>query len=92
MSASSMFNLGSTVPTPMISDDLALIVDRIVARLRARRPQMGRTVMLYYARGWQSDWKVGKHLRPHVSESTARSIRRTALAWIEGVIEEKMSA
>lgn len=91
MDPNSMFKLGSTVPTPMISDDLALVVDRIVARLRYLRPDMGRCVMLYYARGWESDGKTGQHMRPRRSESAARYIRHACLAWIDGVIAEKLN-
>ena len=91
LDANSMFKLGSTVPTPMICDDVALIVDGIVARLKLRREDMGRVIMLYYARGWQSDTKVGKHLRPRRSETYTRSLRQASVAWIDGVIEEKMT-
>jgi hypothetical protein len=90
LDCNSMFKLGSTVPNPIITDEEALIVDAIVARLLRRRPEMGRAVMLYYGRGWGLDKKVGEHLRPKRSESAARYIRHAAVNWIDGVIEEKM--
>jgi hypothetical protein len=84
LGGNSMFKLGSTVPTPMITDDEALRVDGIIARLKHRRPDMGKCLKLYYADGLGCDRKVGKAMR--VSTQSARGTRRAAVAWVDGIL------
>lgn len=42
--------LGSRLPAPIISDEQALAIDRVVARLCAEKPVVGGVMMTYYAR------------------------------------------
>lgn len=74
--------LGRATPgaTPAITDDRALVINSIVARMRFRRPQMGNVIYMYYVLNYP-DRKVAERLG--VSRDTARNIRTAGEAWID---------
>ncbi|WP_434728586.1 antiterminator Q family protein [Pseudomonas soli] len=68
-----------------ITDEVALAVDRAVAKLCVRDQQMGDILWLYYGAKWPMA-RVGKFYG--VSEGKARELARAGVAWIDCVIVE----
>lgn len=67
-----------------MTDDVALVVDRAVARLAARQAQMGDFLWLYFGAKWPA-LRIG---REHsVSEAKAREIIKAGVAWVDGALE-----
>lgn len=69
----------------VVADDDALVIDRAVASLKQREPQMGKALVNYYVRGWDFSM-VG--LEIGVSREKARVILRSAEAWVAGRLFE----
>ncbi len=86
LGASRVFEQGSTVPTPMIADDEALLIDRAVARLKRRDRFVGEVICLYYIEGG-TEAAVGRRLRR--SRTTIAGARKAGIAWIDGVLDER---
>lgn len=66
-----------------VPDEEALQVDRAVARLKARDQELGRVLVNYYVRGWDFS-QVGFEMR--VSREKARTLLRSAEAWVDAVL------
>ena len=47
--------LGSTLPSPLIEDNLALSIDLAVARLKSTHHNAGRVIILYFLIGLDAD-------------------------------------
>ncbi|UCP00088.1 antitermination protein Q [Metapseudomonas lalkuanensis] len=77
-------NVGSTVPIGCITDELAMTIDGIVARLCKRDPQMGDCVWLYFGAKWAAV-KVGR--QNGVSEAKARELIKSGVAWVDSRLE-----
>ncbi|MCU1717332.1 antitermination protein Q [Pseudomonas sp. 5P_3.1_Bac2] len=68
----------------VLTDGVALVVDRAVARLAARDKQMGDFVWLYFGAKWPA-LRVGN--ANGMCERKAREIIKAGVAWIDGVLE-----
>jgi hypothetical protein len=77
--------LGSTVSTPMITDDDAMAIDSAVARLKHREPILASVLMLYYVRKW-SHAVISRELGNGESREKVRQYLNSAEAWIDGVL------
>ena len=77
--------LGSTISTPHITDEEALVVDAAVARLKRREPRLGLVLMCYYVRGW-SLTIIARELGEKASREKIRGMLNVAEAWIDAVI------
>lgn len=75
--------VGSVLPTPMITDEDAERVDRAVARLVIRRPEMGHLLIAYYVDG-ESFSRIGREHR--ISREQVSTIVRAAVCWVDGVL------
>jgi len=72
-----------------ITDELALRIDRAVARLCKRDQQLGDIMWLYYGVKWPM-MRVAKFYG--VSESKARELARAAVAWVDCAVGSFESA
>ena len=78
----------SSAPTAMISEDLCMLVDGIVARLRHRNEKMGQGLIYRYA--WGISYSViGKHL--DVSKPRAESLVKSGELWVEAIIDDRLA-
>lgn len=77
-------NMGSTVPTGCITDDLALAVDRVIARLCIRDQQMGDCIWMTYG-AKQSTRRIAAVLG--IGETKASQLIRAGEAWIDGALD-----
>lgn len=68
-----------------ITDDLALAIDKAVAKLTHRDQQMGDIIWLYYGKKWAMV-KVGKQYG--ISEGKARELARAGAAWVDCVLSD----
>ena len=75
--------LGTTVPSALISDEEAEMVDRAVAKLLCRHPQMGKVVALYYLSGCNVSW-VAKAMG--IYRQKANELLQSGTAWLDGVL------
>jgi hypothetical protein len=75
--------------TYAITDDVALAVDRAVARLSSRDKQMGDILWLYYGAKWPMI-KVGKYFK--LSEGKTRELARAASAWVDCALTSYLNA
>ena len=73
---------GSSVPTPNITDDVAMIVDGAVSRLRLRNPDQALVLTEYYLKG-KSLGVIARKARSS-RQTMAMTLRRaeTAIEWI----------
>lgn len=76
-------------PTPMITDDEALLVDRLVGRLGQRYPECGEVILRYYTSGAPFA-QVGK--RMGFGEEKTRQLWKAGVAWIDGALELRREA
>ena len=77
-------NVGSTVPTAMITDDDAQRVDMAVARLGKRDQQMGDCVWLYFVER-RTCHGIGRRLG--IGKSKASELVRSGIAWVDGALD-----
>lgn len=77
-------NVGSTLPVGCISDELAMTIDGIMARLCKRDPQMGGCVWLYFG-AKMAAIRVGREFG--VGEAKARELIKAGVAWIDSRLE-----
>ncbi|MEE1866920.1 antiterminator Q family protein [Pseudomonas auratipiscis] len=75
---------------PMITDDDALMVDRLVGRLLKRYPECGKVIMKYYTSRDTSLMQVGKKLG--FGEEKTRQLWKAGTAWIDGALEHHRQA
>lgn len=76
-------------PTPMITDDEALLIDRLVGRLGHRYPECGEVILRYYTSGAPFA-QVGK--RMGFGEEKTRQLWKAGVAWIDGALEVRREA
>ncbi len=67
-----------------LTDDTALMIDSVVARLTKRNQQMGDFVWLYYGAKWPS-LRIGETNR--MAERKAFEIIKQGVAWIDSALE-----
>lgn len=79
----------SSAPVCTISEDLCMMMDRVVARLRLRNKEMGDALVYRYAWG-VSFAAIAKQLG--ISKPRAESLVKSAEQWIDGVLDEKVAA
>lgn len=76
--------------TPMITDDEALFIDRLVGRLRDRYLESGNVIIRYYTSRDSSLVCVGKKLG--FGEEKTRQLWKAGVAWIDGALEARRLA
>ena len=67
-----------------IMDDVALVVDRAVARLAMRDAQMGNFIWLYFGAKWPA-LRIARE--NDMGEAKARELIKAGVAWIDCAIE-----
>lgn len=72
------------LPTPMITDDEALLMDRLVSRLKRGYPEAAEVLLRYYTSRDASFADVGKRLG--FGAEKARQLWKAGVAWIDGVL------
>lgn len=77
-------NVGSTVPTAMITNEEAIKVDRAVARLTKRDGQMGRCIWLHFA---EKRTYHGIAKRLGIGRNKASELVKAGVAWIDGALD-----
>lgn len=75
--------LGSTLPSPVISDAEAMLVDGAVARLNRRDGEMGQAVVLYYFGGGNVS-RVARLLE--IDRRRADVLVKSGTAWVDATI------
>ncbi|KPW10890.1 Antitermination protein Q [Pseudomonas syringae pv. atrofaciens] len=78
------------IPTPMITDDQALLIDRLVGRLRSRYEEAGNVIIKYYTSRDTSLMVVGKKMG--FGEEKTRQLWKAGIAWIDGALESGRQA
>lgn len=76
-------------PTPMITDDDALVIDRLIGRLGQRYAEAAQVILRYYTSG-ASFAVVGK--RMGFGEEKTRQLWKAGVAWIDGALEGRLNA
>lgn len=67
-----------------VTDDVALVVDRAVAKLAARDAQMGNFIWLYFGAKWPA-LRIAKE--NEMGEAKARELIKAGVAWVDCAIE-----
>lgn len=80
----------NTVLDPMITDDEALIIDRLVGRLLKRYPECGQVIMRYYTSRDTSLEQVGKTLGFGMEKT--RQLWKAGVAWVDGALDVRREA
>lgn len=75
---------GGCAPDPAISDDLALVVDRLIGRLHARYPEAGVAVWNYYRYQGMSYRQLGRLMG--VSHVRAQELVAVGAAWVDSAL------
>ncbi len=70
--------------TYVITDDAAMVVDSILARLIKRNQQMGDFIWWYFGAKWTMV-RIGEAHK--MSERSAREVVRQGVAWIDSALE-----
>ncbi|MDH0745751.1 antiterminator Q family protein [Pseudomonas sp. GD03842] len=70
--------------TYVITDDAAMVVDSIIARLIKRNQQMGDFIWWYFAGKWPMV-RIGEANK--MSERSAREVIRQGVAWVDSALE-----
>jgi hypothetical protein len=78
----------STAPVATISEDLCMMMDGIVARLKLRNEQMGLALIYRYAWGISFS-AIGKGLE--ISKPRAESLVRSGEIWVEAIIDDRLA-
>jgi len=78
--------LGSTLPSPVISDEMAMQVDGAVARLVQRDSETGHALVLYYFNGGNVSG-VARNLRK--PRWRVDVLIRAGTSWLDGALHEK---
>lgn len=82
--SSSVFILGSTVPTPPMTDEEGLMIDGVVVNLAKRDSEMGEVVRMHYIKG-MPDYLIAE--RWGCERKRVGRIRAAAVAWIDGALD-----
>ncbi|MCH7419620.1 antiterminator Q family protein [Pseudomonas mosselii] len=80
----------NTILEPMITDDDALYIDRLVGRLRRRYPECGQVIIKYYTSRDASLRDVGKKLV--YGEEKTRQLWKAGVAWVDGALDMRRGA
>lgn len=80
----------NTLLSPMITDDDALMIDRMMGRLIKRYSECGQVLMKYYTTRDTSLMDVGKKLG--FGAEKTRQLWKAGLAWIDGALEASRHA
>ncbi|MBC8980768.1 antitermination protein Q [Pseudomonas lurida] len=67
-----------------VTDDVALVVDRAVAKLAARDAQMGNFIWLYFGAKWPA-LRIARD--NDMGEAKARELIKAGVAWVDCAIE-----
>lgn len=67
-----------------VTDDVALVVDRAVAKLAIRDAQMGNFIWLYFGAKWPA-LRIGRE--NDMGEAKARELIKAGVAWVDCAIE-----
>lgn len=67
-----------------VTDDVALVVDRAVAKLAARDAQMGNFIWLYFGAKWPA-LRIARE--NDMGEAKARELIKAGVAWVDCAIE-----
>lgn len=67
-----------------VTDDMALAVDRVIARLIDRAPQAGDFVWLYYGAKWPALRIAREH---QIGEAKVRETLKLAVGWVDSALE-----
>lgn len=73
-------------PTPIITDDEALLIDRLVGRLGQRYHEAAEVVLRYYTTGAPFA-VVGRKMG--FGEEKTRQLWKSGVAWIDGALEAR---
>lgn len=68
-----------------VTDEVAMAIDRAVAKLSIRDEQMGNFIWLYFGAKWPA-LRVGRE--SEVSEAKAREVIKAGVAWIDCALEQ----
>lgn len=71
--------------TYVITDDAAMVVDSILARLIKRNQQMGDFIWWYFGAKWTMV-RIGEANK--ISERSAREVVRQGVAWVDAALEQ----
>ena len=80
----------NTILDPMITDDDALMIDRLVGRLLKRYPECGQVIMRYYTSRDTSLQEVGKKLGFGMEKT--RQLWKAGVAWVDGALDIRREA
>lgn len=67
-----------------VTDDVALVVDRAVAKLAMRDAQMGNFIWLYFGAKWPA-LRIARE--NEMGEAKARELIKSGVAWVDCAIE-----
>ncbi|AJZ97272.1 hypothetical protein PFLUOLIPICF7_19175 [Pseudomonas simiae] len=67
-----------------VTDDVALVVDRAVAKLAMRDTQMGNFIWLYFGAKWPA-LRIARE--NEMGEAKARELIKSGVAWVDCAIE-----
>lgn len=67
-----------------VTDDVALVVDRAVAKLATRDAQMGNFIWLYFGAKWPA-LRIARE--NEMGEAKARELIKAGVAWVDCAIE-----
>ncbi|WP_447651572.1 antiterminator Q family protein [Pseudomonas abietaniphila] len=73
-----------SVMSYVITDDAAMVVDSIIARLIKRNQQMGEFIWWYFGAKWTMV-RIGEAHK--MSERSAREVVRQGVAWVDSALE-----
>ncbi|PMY37341.1 antitermination protein Q [Pseudomonas sp. GW456-L14] len=73
----------------VITDDVALVVDQLLARLIKRDQQMGDFVWLYFGSKWPAN-RIGRE--NSMSERKAWELIKAGVGWIDGALDQSAEA
>lgn len=80
----------NTVLDPIITDDEALIIDRLVGRLRNRYPECGQVLIKYYTSFDAGLEQVGDKLG--FKKEKTRQLWKSGVIWVDGALEARREA
>lgn len=80
----------NTILDPMITDDEALMIERLVGRLLKRYPECGQVIMRYYTSRDTSLEQVGKKLGFGMEKT--RQLWKAGVAWVDGALDVRREA
>lgn len=80
----------NTIADPMITDDDALMMDRLVGRLRKRYPEAGNVIITYYKSRDIDLMTVGKRLG--FGYGKTQGLWKAGIAWIDGALDLRREA